>query len=222
IDDFKALGFLPQAIANYMSLLGWTPPDSTQEIFSLAEAAQSFSLDRVNKAGAKFDWDKLDWINSQYLHSLPASALVPLLLPYWQAAGYAFDLAQDQAWLEPLATLIAPSLTRLTDAVKESQLLLTETVTLQPDGQQQLEQPGAKEVLTQVLTFLRSPEPLTETSAKEQINQITKTLGVKKGVVMKSLRAGLMGTVQGPDLIQSWLLLNQKGWDQSRLQNVLG
>ncbi|MFM7577262.1 MAG: glutamate--tRNA ligase, partial [Microcystaceae cyanobacterium] len=101
-------------------------------------------------------------------------------------------------------------------------LLLTETVTLQPDGQQQLEQPGAKEVLTQVLTFLRSPEPLTETSAKEQINQITKTLGVKKGVVMKSLRAGLMGTVQGPDLIQSWLLLNQKGWDQSRLQNVLG
>ncbi|MEB3248437.1 MAG: glutamate--tRNA ligase [Merismopediaceae bacterium] len=222
IDDFKELGFLPQAIANYMSLLGWTPPDSTQEIFSLAEAAQSFSLDRVNKAGAKFDWDKLDWINSQYLHSLPASELVPLLLPYWQAAGYAFDLAQDQAWLEPLATLIAPSLTRLTDAVKESQLLLTETVPLQPDGQQQLAQPGAKEVLTQVLTFLRSPEPLTETSAKEQINQITKTLGVKKGVVMKSLRAGLMGTVQGPDLIQSWLLLNQKGWDQSRLQNVLG
>lgn len=222
IDDFKELGFLPQAIANYMSLLGWTPPDSTQEIFSLAEAAQSFSLDRVNKAGAKFDWDKLDWINSQYLHSLPASELVPLLLPYWQAAGYAFDLAQDQAWLEPLATLIAPSLTRLTDAVKESQLLLTETVPLQPDGQQQLAQPGAKEVLTQVLTFLRSPEPLTETSAKEQLNQITKTLGVKKGVVMKSLRAGLMGTVQGPDLIQSWLLLNQKGWDQSRLQNVLG
>ncbi|MFM7384315.1 MAG: glutamate--tRNA ligase, partial [Microcystaceae cyanobacterium] len=143
IDDFKALGFLPQAIANYMSLLGWTPPDSTQEIFSLAEAAQSFSLDRVNKAGAKFDWDKLDWINSQYLHSLPASELVPLLLPYWQAAGYAFDLAQDQAWLEPLTTLIAPSLTRLTDAVKESQLLLTETVPLQPDGQQQLAQPGA-------------------------------------------------------------------------------
>jgi len=222
IDDFKELGFLPQAIANYMTLLGWTPPDSTQEIFSLAEAAQSFSLDRVNKAGAKFDWDKLDWINSQYLHSLPASELVPLLLPYWQAAGYAFDLAQDQAWLEPLATLIAPSLTRLTDAVKESQLLLTETVTLQPDGQQQLAQPVAKEVLTHVLTFLRSPEPLTETSAKEQLNQITKTLGVKKGVVMKSLRAGLMGTVQGPDLIQSWLLLNQKGWDQSRLQNVLG
>lgn len=221
IDDFKALGFLPQAIANYMSLLGWTPPDSTQEIFSLAEAAQSFSLDRVNKAGAKFDWDKLDWINSQYLHSLPASELVPLLLPYWQAAGYSFDLAQDQAWLEPLTTLIAPSLTRLTDAVKESQLLLTETVPLQPDGQQQLAQPGAKEVLTHVLTFLRSPEPLTETTAKEQINQITKALGVKKGVVMKSLRAGLMGTVQGPDLIQSWLLLNQKGWDQNRLQTVL-
>lgn len=222
IDDFKALGFLPQAIANYMTLLGWTPPDSTQEIFSLAEAAQHFSLERVNKAGAKFDWDKLDWINSQYLHTLPVQELVPLLLPYWHEAGYPFDLAQDQAWLEPLTALIAPSLTRLTDAVKESQLLLTETVTLQPDGQQQLEQPGAKEVLTQVLTFLQTGETLTADSAKEQINQMTKALGVKKGVVMKSLRAGLMGTVQGPDLIQSWLLLNQKGWDQSRLQAVLG
>lgn len=222
IDDFKALGFLPQAIANYMTLLGWTPPDSTQEIFSLTEAAQHFSLERVNKAGAKFDWDKLDWINSQYLHTLPTQELVPLLLPYWHEAGYAVDLAQDQAWLEQLTTLIAPSLTRLTDAVKESQLLLTETVTLQPDGQQQLEQPSAKDVLTQVSTFLQAGETLTADSAKDQINQITKALGVKKGVVMKSLRAGLMGTVQGPDLIQSWLLLNQRGWDQNRLKAVLG
>jgi glutamyl-tRNA synthetase len=58
--------------------------------------------------------------------------------------------------------------------------------------------------------------------AKEQLNQITKSLGVKKGVVMKSLRAGLMGTLQGPDLTQSWLLLNQKGWDQIRLIQALG
>ena len=63
IDDFRKMGFLPQALANYMTLLGWTPPESTEEIFTLDEAATKFELERVNKAGAKFDWDKLDWIN---------------------------------------------------------------------------------------------------------------------------------------------------------------
>jgi glutamyl-tRNA synthetase len=92
IDDFKQMGFLPEAMANYMSLLGWTPPDSTEEIFTLTEAAQQFSLERVNKAGAKFDWAKLDWINSQYLHKMPAEKLVELLIPYWQEAGYAVNL----------------------------------------------------------------------------------------------------------------------------------
>ena len=70
IDDFRKMGFLPQALANYMTLLGWTPPDSTEEIFTLTQAAEQFNLERVNKAGAKFDWDKLDWINSQYLHKM--------------------------------------------------------------------------------------------------------------------------------------------------------
>ena len=59
IDDFRKMGFLPEALANYMTLLGWTPPDSTEEIFTLEEAATKFELERVNKAGAKFDWAKI-------------------------------------------------------------------------------------------------------------------------------------------------------------------
>ncbi len=219
IDDFRQMGFLPQALANYMTLLGWTPPDSTQEIFSLAEAAEHFSLERVNKAGAKFDWDKLDWINSQYLHALPADELVDLLLPYWQEAGYPLD--GDRQWLEQLARLIGPSLTRLSDGVKESALLWGDTLTLQDDGQGQLVLPGAKEVLFQIVAILEQEDSLSEDSAKAYINQVTKALGVKKGVVMKSLRAGLMGTVHGPDLIQSWLLFHQKGWDKPRLTQAL-
>jgi len=221
IDDFKAMGFVPEALANYMTLLGWTPPDSTQEIFTLAQAAESFSLERVNKAGAKFDWDKLDWLNSQYLHHLPASELVERLIPYWQGAGYPVDLEGDRPWLEQLAVLIGPSLTRLADAEKESRLIFTETIEFQADAIQQLQQPSAKDVLTSILAVIDTVETLTEESAKEQINQITKALGVKKGVVMKSLRAGLMGALQGPDLMQSWVLLNQKGWDKTRLNQAL-
>ena len=221
IDDFKEMGFVPEALANYMTLLGWTPPDSTQEIFTLAQAAESFSLERVNKAGAKFDWDKLDWLNSQYLHHLPASELVERLIPYWQGAGYQVDLESDRPWLEKLSTLIGPSLTRLADAEKESRLIMTEVIEFQADAIQQLQQPNAKDVLSSILAVIDTVETLTEENAKEQINQITKALGVKKGVVMKSLRAGLMGALQGPDLIQSWVLLNQKGWDKTRLNQAL-
>jgi glutamyl-tRNA synthetase len=221
IDDFKEMGFVPEALANYMTLLGWTPPDSTQEIFTLAQAAESFSLERVNKAGAKFDWDKLDWLNSQYLHHLPVNELVERLIPYWQAAGYLVDLESDRPWLEKLAALIGPSLTRLADAEKESRLIMTEAIEFQADAVQQLQQPSAKEVLSSVLSVIDAVETLTEEMAKEQINQITKSLGVKKGVVMKSLRAGLMGALQGPDLMQSWVLLNQKGWDKTRLTQAL-
>jgi glutamyl-tRNA synthetase len=221
IDDFREMGFLPQAMGNYMSLLGWTPPDATQEIFTLEEASQSFSLERVNKAGAKFDWDKLDWINSQYLHQMPIPELVELLIPYWQKAGYAVDLQGDRPWLESLTALIAPSLTRLTDGVKESRLIFGETANYDEEGVKQLNLEGAKEVIQSILDSLPTLSNFDHDQAQSLINEVTKTHNVKKGLVMRSLRAGLMGELKGPDLIQAWILLHQKGWDQIRLRNAL-
>jgi glutamyl-tRNA synthetase len=218
IDEFRKMGFLPEAMANYMMLLGWTPPDSTQEIFTLSEAAEKFDLERVNKAGAKFDWDKLDWINSQYLHKMPAEKLVDLLIPYWQEADHEVDLG-GRAWLEQLAALVGPSLTRLTDAAKESHLLLKESVEYTDDAIAQLKLAGVKELIQAVLEAI--PVKLDETEAKGIIDRVMKAQNVKKGLIMKSLRAALMGSLQGPDLIQSWSLLNQKGWDKSRLQKAL-
>ena len=221
IDDFQTMGFLPEAMANYMTLLGWTPPDSTQEIFTLSQAAEQFSLDRVNRAGAKFDWAKLDWINSQYLHQMPANRLVELLIPYWQAAGYELDPESNRPWLEELAALIGPSLTRLSDAAKESRLLFGESVEYSQEAISQLKREGVAQIVKAIYEAIASQPQLTEAVAKEILKQVTKTEKVKKGLVMRSLRAGLMGDLQGPDLIQSWLLLNQKGWDKSRLQQTL-
>lgn len=221
IDDFRKMGFLPEAMANYMSLLGWTPPDSTEEIFTLSQAAEKFSLERVNKAGAKFDWAKLDWINSQYLHQMPADKLVELLIPYWQEAGYEINLDTDLPWLESLTTMIAPSLTRLTDAVKESQLLFGESVEYSEEALDFLKQDEVKPLLQEILETTNFTNALSEAEAKNIVNQLTKTHKVKKGLVMRSLRAGLTGQLHGPDLIQSWLLLNQKGLDRIRLQQTL-
>jgi glutamyl-tRNA synthetase len=221
ISDFKQMGFIAEAIVNYMTLLGWSPPDSTQEIFNLEEAAKLFSFERVNKAGAKFDWAKLDWLNSQYLHNMPVAKLTDLLIPYWQAAEYEFDPVGDRSWLEQVASLIGPSLTRLTDAVEMSRLFFIKSVEYSQDGIAQLQQEGADTVLQAILTTLDHTTQLTEASAQEMIKQVIKAQNVKKGLVMRSLRAALTGDMHGPDLIQSWLILHQRSLDQYRLQQAL-
>jgi glutamyl-tRNA synthetase len=221
IFDFKEMGFTPEALVNYMTLLGWSPPDSTQEIFTLEEAAKQFSFERVNKAGAKFDWAKLDWLNSQYIHGMPVDKLTDLIIPYWQEAGYKIDSGRERPWLEKLVTLMSQSLTRLKDAVAMSQLFFNETVTFDDEATAQLKQEGSAAVLQGIVTALENQKELTEASAQDIIKQVVKQQNVKKGLVMRSLRAALTGEVHGPDLIQSWLLLNQIGLDKPRLLGAI-
>ena len=220
IDDFRKMGFLPEALVNYMTLLGWTFPDSTKEIFTLEEAAKEFDLERVNKAGAKFDWDKLDWINSQYLHKMPADKLTDLLIPYWQDAGYDVD-SKDRSWLETLTALTAPTLNRLTDVIKETSVFFVDSVEHTPEAMDLLKQEGVAEVVSEIIAGVNNAESMAEEDTKALIKQVTKSQKVKKGLVMRSLRASLTGELHGPDLTQTWLLLNKLGADKSRLQQTL-
>ncbi|WP_298909741.1 glutamate--tRNA ligase [uncultured Nostoc sp.] len=221
ISEFQQMGFTAEGLVNYMTLLGWSPPDSTQEIFTLEAAAKEFGFERVNKAGAKFDWAKLDWLNSQYIHHMPVDKLTDLLIPYWQAAGYKFDGGRERPWLEQLVTLISQSLTRLVDAVAQSQLFFSDTVEFSDEASTQLKQEGSTAVLEGIVTALENQPQLSEAAAQDIIKQVVKEQKVKKGLVMRSLRAALTGDVHGPDLIQSWLLLNQIGLDKSRLSRVI-
>ncbi|MGV0026231.1 glutamate--tRNA ligase [Phormidesmis priestleyi] len=218
IADFRQMGYTAEGLVNYMTLLGWSPPDSTQEIFTLEEAAAHFSFDRVNKAGAKFDWDKLNWLNSQYLHNMPVDKLTDLLIPYWQAAGYEFD-AVDRPWLEQTTSLIGASLSRLQEAVEMTRYLFVSEIEFDEEAIIQLKQEGAAAALKSIHETLSSTS-LTSESIQEIIKQVVKEQNVKKGLVMKSLRAALTGAMHGPDLVQSWLLLNQKGYDRSRLERA--
>lgn len=221
ISDFKKMGFVAEAIVNYMTLLGWSPPDSTQEIFTLAEAAKLFSFDRVNKAGAKFDWAKLDWINSQYLHHMPVDKLTDLLIPYWQEAGYEFDPVGDRPWLEKITALVGASLTRLPDAVDMCRLFFVKSVEFSQEATEQLKQVGADAVVQSIVTALDGTTELTAERTQEIVKQVMKEQNVKKGLVMRSLRAALTGDLHGPDLVESWLILHQKELDKKRLQEAI-
>ena len=218
ISDFQRMGYTPAAFTNYMTLLGWSPPEGMAEIFDLTTAAQNFGFARVNKAGGKFDWDKLNWVNGQYLHTMPIDQLIELLIPYWQAAGYAFE-PSDRPWLAQITALIAPSLSRLEEAVDMTRYLFTQPADFTEEATAQLQQAGSAAALQAIAAAL--PSPLTETAIQETIKQVVKEQNIKKGLVMRSLRAALTGAMHGPDLAQSWLILQQRGWDQERLAQAI-
>lgn len=179
ISDFQKMGFVAPALANYMTLLGWSAPDANER-FTLEEAAKLFSFDRVNKAGAKFDWDKLDWLNSQYLHEMEPAALLDLVLPYFQEAGYTVDAEADRDWLLLLMALIGPSLTRLADAVEQSRFFFTATLPFADEAKAQLQLEGVAAVIQGIVDGLISQNPASLDELKTLVNDVTKAQGVKK------------------------------------------
>ena len=216
VNDFRAQGYTAEALANYMTLLGWSPPEGMDERFNLSDAAKVFGFDRVNKAGARFDWDKLNWLNSQVLHERSPEQLLTDLQPLWSAQGWS---APERDWLLELCNLIGPSLVTLQDGVEQARPFF-ERPALSDAALQQLDQEGARPALQALLQHL--PEgPLSAEAAQELLGKAVATAGVKKGVLMKTLRAALLGSLQGPDLLTTWLLLQPSGEARSRIERSL-
>ncbi len=226
ISDFRAMGYTSAALANYMTLLGWSPPEGMGERFQLADAARVFDFERVNRAGARFDWDKLNWLNGQVLHELPAPVLAERLRPLWAERGWGqAGATADPAWQEELSALIGPSLTLLADGVREAEPFFQ-----RPEADAaalaQLQQEGARACLEALASCLAAsgaepaPGGLSPEIAQSLLTEAAAAAGVKKGVLMKSLRAALLGSLQGPDLISSWRLLHALGEDGQRLERA--
>ena len=219
VSDFRAMGYAPEALANYMTLLGWSPPEGMGERFSLEEAAGVFDFERVNRAGARFDWDKLNWLNGQVLHELDPEALRQQLLPLWAARGWTAagtaGATADPSWQRELCTLLTPSLTLLSDGVDQAAPFF-DTPTPDAPALTQLGTEEARRALAALLEQM-GEGALDAEAAQTLLAEAATTAGIKKGVLMKSLRAALLGSLQGPDLVSTWLLLHRTGADRSRI-----
>ena len=219
ISDFKKMGYTSEAMANYMTLLGWSVPEGINERFKISEISEIFSFKKVNKASAKFDWDKLNWLNSQVIHEMSAETLLKNLNPLFKENGWNIP---SQEWGIHLVDLIGPSMVLINDGVDQAKPFFEEPK-LSNDGKKQLELDEAKIILKFVLEKLESLD--ASLSSKEEaldlINKATKSCSVKKGLVMKSLRAALFGTLNGPDLVQSWVLLSRFSKDRTRISRFI-
>ncbi len=219
VGDFRAMGYTAEALVNYMTLLGWSPPEGIGERFSLEQAAAVFSFERVNRAGARFDWDKLNWLNAQVLHGLAAGELRQRLLPLWQARGWGEGASADVAWQEDLCALLGPSLSLLADGVDQAAPFFETPV---PDeAALALRADEASRAALSALLEQLPEGPLEAEAAQALLGAAATAAGVKKGVLMKGLRAALLGSLKGPDLLTTWLLLHRLGSDRERIATSL-
>src|SRR6266478_3670095 len=157
IANFRDMGVLPEALVNYLALLGWAPTGGTRELFSPAELKKEFSLERVTPAAAMFDMEKLYWLNRHYIKSWPAGNLTALGAWFLSQAGYielkdakwrsaesfpVIHLEEElQLWLTRITELLAPSVDRLDQLPERASLIFNY------DANAALAAPGNAEVM---------------------------------------------------------------------------
>ncbi len=198
LGNYPEEGFLPDAVINFIALLGWSPK-SDEEIFTKEQLIEAFSLENVNRAAAKFDINKCKWMNKQHIMRLAPERFTELALPFCTAAGLADT----------------PALRTAIPAVQEKVQLLSEVpawvkwvekLEYEPEAMAKL-QDNAREMLD---IFAAETEKLTEwngEAAMQLVKPKTKELGVKVGAMMFPLRLALTGSHAGPgiDLIMQVL-----------------
>ena len=218
INEFKEMGYLPNALSNYMALLGWSSKSEGSEIKSLDEISKNFNLSNINKAGAKFNWEKLNWINSQYIKQMKLNDLHKIFKEYWNHNGWK---EPSLNWGLNLTSLLQDSLTVLTE-IKEQSKPFFMAPDLSKEGQEFLAKKEVKISLEKILQILiKSNGTITNKIAKDILNQVSKENSIKQGVLMRSLRLAFFGCFSGPDLIQSWELFSEKKEDKLRIEKCL-
>ncbi|KGE73645.1 glutamate--tRNA ligase [Spirochaeta lutea] len=214
VAEFRRLGYLPEALMNYISLLGWSLDDS-REFFSRQDLEALFDITRINKSPAVFDYKKLEWFNGQYIRELDGESLERMVIPYLQEACLVEDPISEgeKTILHGAIPLAQERLRLLSDAPDVLGFLFRDELSfdplmLVPKG---LDAAQTKEVLEAVQPKLESIFSGEGTEEGEDLlHRLAEDLGKKVGQVMMPIRIAVTGTKASPPLIPSLHLLGQK------------
>ena len=197
VEDFRLKGYLPEALINYLALVGWSP-ESNEEILSLDEMVKQFSFDRVSKSGGVFDVDKLDWVNAQYIRKMEVSELAKLVKPYLVKAGFIKeDICEKR--LELITKTFQESISRLPEIVEQSRFLF-EDVAVEPDALEMRNVEHIEILKEKMKEELSQIEEMDEETAKGFMKKVQKASGFKGKDLYMPVRALLTGQVHGPEL----------------------
>ena len=223
IANFREMGVLPEALVNYLALLGWAPTGGTRELFSPQELKKEFSLKRVTPSAAVFDMEKLYWLNRHYIKSRPVGNLTALSAWFLSKAGYIefkdakwlsaestprIDLEPDiQVWLTRVTELLAPSVDRLDQLPERASLIFQydpKAALAAPDNAEVLAWPNAEAVLTRFTVKILEDESssaarLTPERFKEIVNEVKAETGAKGKELFHPIRIVVTGSHSGPE-----------------------
>lgn len=198
-EEYRTKGYLPEAVLNFLALLGWNP-GTEEEIFALNDLIERFSIERVQKAGAIFDLQKLDWLQGQWIRRMPPEkfieAITPELKLHLRAALHDPDLLRK-------ASLIQDRLTLLSDAPEMLKFFYEEpTVTMEllANPKQKLTPELVAEILPQIRTTLEGidEKDWTLPHLERNLRELVETKGYSLGQILWPLRAALTGKPYSP------------------------
>ena len=215
VDQYKQLGYLPEALVNFLALLGWAP-EGEEEFFTQDELIQAFSMDRVAKNPAVFDIDKLNHINFHYMKNLSDEELFHLCLPHLKEVGLAPDSLNqaDIDWLTLLCSTFRDHISYGAQIKDHVGMFMGETVFLEEGHEEELKavlnEESAPTVLHAFKEKLIEMEEVTPEAVKKAIKAVMKETSLKGKFVFMPLRVALTGQMHGPDLNNIVTLLGKE------------
>ena len=210
IEQYDDLGYLPEALFNFITLLGWSP-EGEQEIFTREEFVKIFDEKRLSKSPAFFDNNKLTWINNQYIKAQPLERIVNLALPFFVKEGVATqeEVDNNRAWFEKLISLYQPQMSYGAEIVELTKQFFVEEIKFDEEELEILKQDTTVAVFEDFLEKLEVAGDFTSESIKTLIKTIQKDTGVKGKNLFMPIRIASTGSMHGPELNTSLELLGR-------------
>jgi nondiscriminating glutamyl-tRNA synthetase len=209
IANFREMGVLPEALTNYLALLGWAPSGGTREIFSREELVKEFSLERVTPSPAVFDMEKLYWLNRHYIKERPTDQLATTARPFFENAELLPQTgdAQAEAWFGRILALLAPSVDRLDQLPDRSSLIFhygAKAALASPDNAEVLALPHTDAVIARFTGKILEDESaktaqLTPERFKQIVNEVKAETGAKGKELFHPIRIIVTGSHSGPE-----------------------
>ncbi len=199
--DFRRAGFLPEALRNFLALLGWAPGDD-REIMSLDELVAAFSLERVQAKAAVLDETKLEWMNGAYLQKLPPAALLAEVLPLWRERGLAAADLADEARLGAIVAMFRERSRKITDIADHSLYFFRDPEGYEEQAERKHFKPEVLPLLDALLERLAGQEPFVQSDLEALYRGLAGELGVAAGKLIHPTRLAVSGVSFGPGLFE--------------------
>ncbi len=200
VDDYRKQGYLPEALVNFVALLGWSP-GSDDEFFSMEELIPMFTLDRIGKSGTVFNVEKLQWMNGVYIRNMDLDALVQTSLPFLDEAG--FDTT-DSRKMELIIKAIRENLRYFAEILELTQVFqsreISQEIEADPELRDLVTAESAHQVFSALAEEFRQAGQLTSKQFLQIMKAVQKETGVRGKDLWMPVRVALTGEKRGPEL----------------------